>query len=261
MYVLVDIGGTKTRVAGAKGTDRFEEPVIFSTPQKYDDALEKIEGAARGISADIERIVVGKPGTENLPAWAGKSFSHDLAARIGAPVHVENDTALVGLGESVYGAGRGAALLAYVTVSTGVNGVRIVDRNIDRSCEGFEIGGQYLSMGEEPQTLEDLVSGKAIAARFGVHSPKDLGRDHPVWEELARTVAFGVHNTILHWSPERLVLGGSMFNEIGISVSRVEAHVREIMRKFSTIPRIVHSELGDTGGLWGALAHLKGFEH
>ena len=40
------------------------------------------------------------------------------------------------------------------------------------------------------------------------------------WEELAETFAIGLHNTILHWSPDRVVLGGSMFNEIGISVER-----------------------------------------
>jgi len=78
-----------------------------------------------------------------------------------------------------------------------------------------------------------------------------------VWEELAQLFAYGLHNTILHWSPDRVVLGGSMFNEVGISVERVRAHVAEIMRKFPEVPEIVHSQLGDIGGLWGGVARLK----
>jgi hypothetical protein len=48
-----------------------------------------------------------------------------------------------------------------------------------------------------------------------------------------------------------------MFNEVGISVERVRVHVGEIMRKFPAVPEIVHSKLGDVGGLWGGVARLK----
>lgn len=173
-----------------------------------------------------------------------------------APVHLENDTALVGLGEAVYGAGKGAAICVYYTVSTGVNGVRIVDGHIDASRQGFEVGGQYLSTATVPTTLEDLVSGTAISKRFGMH-PKSIPSDDPIWEDLARLLAIGIHNTILHWSPDRVVIGGSMMNEVGIPVPRVEAHVRELLRKFKTTPDIVHSSLESVGGLWGALALAK----
>jgi predicted NBD/HSP70 family sugar kinase len=148
----------------------------------------------------------------------------------------------------------------YLTVSTGVNGVRVVDGKIDVSRQGFEIGGQYLSTSEPPITLEELVSGSAIGSRYGMH-PRDLGKDNPLWEELARMLAFGVHNTILHWSPDRVVIGGSMMNEIGISVPCIAEHVKTLMRKFPTVPEIVHSSLGDVGGLWGGMAYLKSAQH
>jgi predicted NBD/HSP70 family sugar kinase len=257
MYIVADIGGTKTRIAGGRGLEKFDEPVILETPQEYEEALARISGTMQQVSGTepIERIIAGKPSSKNLPKWKGKDFAGDLEKILHVPVHLENDTALVGLGEAVFGAGKGAGIVVYITVSTGVNGARIVDGAIERSKEGFEIGGQYLSM-EPMQTLEELVSGSAIFATFGKH-PKELGKDSPIWEELARKLAFGVHNTILHWSPERVVLGGSMFNEIGIPVERVSAHVADIMKKFSELPEIVHSQLGDVGGLYGGLARLK----
>ncbi len=258
MYIVLDIGGTKTRVAASGDLASFGTPIIIDTPQSYDEAMGRIVEASRAVSGGpIERVAAGMPGGRNLPDWRGKPLAQDLEARLGAPVVLENDAALVGLGEAVYGAGKGADIVAYLTVSTGVNGARVVRGRIDESHQGFEIGGQYLSIGEEPQTLESLVSGRAISERFDIASPKELGKEHEVWEELARTLAFGVHNTILHWSPERVVIGGSMMNEIGISVPRVEAHVRSLMQKFATVPPIAHSALKDLGGLWGGLALLS----
>jgi predicted NBD/HSP70 family sugar kinase len=89
-----------------------------------------------------------------------------------------------------------------------------------------------------------------------VHT-KELGKDHPLWEESARILAYGLHNTILHWSPERVALGGSMMNEIGIPLARVRFHLEAIRNKFPRIPDMVHGELKDQGGLWGALARLQ----
>ena len=108
---------------------------------------------------------------------------------------LENDAALVGLGEATDGAGKGSAILAYVTISTGVNGARIVDGQIDRATYGFEIGEQYVD--DSARTFEELVSGRAIAARFNI-PPRELGKDHPVWDELARFTARALHNAIAH---------------------------------------------------------------
>ncbi|MEN9413636.1 MAG: hypothetical protein RLZZ342_723 [Candidatus Parcubacteria bacterium] len=258
MYILLDIGGTKTRIAGSVDLNTFSEPLILDTPQGYDEAIARISEAALQVSGGIalRGAVVGKPGTRHLPQWQGRNFQTDIESALHTKVQIENDTALVGLGEAVYGAGKGAPLCVYYTISTGVNGVRIVEGTIDTARVGFEVGGQYLGTGETLNTLEELVSGGAIHNRYAMH-PRDLGKDNPLWEELARTLAIGIHNSILHWSPDRVVIGGSMMNEIGISVPRVAEHVKALMRKFPAVPEIVHSSLGDIGGLWGGMALLK----
>lgn len=268
MHIVGDIGGTKTRIAGSPDLSKFTTPVILDTPQKYEDALATLVEAAQKIAGGkIDSFAAGVKGVLSadkrvlttapqniLRDWKGKPLAADLEAALQTTVVLENDTALVGLGEAVYGAGKGSGVVAYITVSTGVNGVRILEGLIDRG--NAEIGGQYLQVGDHSKSLEDLVSGAAISEKYGVH-PKEIDKDSPVWEELAKTTAFGVHNAILHWSPDIVVLGGSMFNEIGIPVSRVQFHAQHIMRKFPKTPPIVHSALGDIGGLWGGLARLK----
>ena len=267
MHIVADIGGTKTRIAGSADLSKFGTPVILDTPQRYDDALIAIIAAAKKIAGGkIESLAAGVKGVLSddrrtlitapqniLRDWKGRPLAADLEASLSTPVFLENDTAIVGLGEAVFGAGKGAGIIAYITVSTGVNGVRIIDGHIDTG--NAEIGGQYLHVGDRARSLEDMISGTAIAEKYGVH-PKEIDKDSPVWEELAEIAAVGIHNTILHWSPERVVLGGSMFNEIGISVPRVQFHIQRIMHKFPAVPEIVHSSLGDVGGLWGGMARL-----
>lgn len=258
MYILIDIGGTKTRVSSTTDLAVFREPIILDTPQGYDEAIAKIVEEAANMSEGIVLHGAVAGYTRNydvLPQWRGRNLQKDLSDALHVQTRIENDTALVGLGEAVHGAGKDAAICVYITVSTGVNGVRIVNGAIDVSRRGFELGDMFLSM-EPKLTLEELVSGNAIQHRYSMH-PKELGKDNPLWEELARTLAFGIHNSCMHWSPDRVVIGGSMMNEVGIPVERVAAHLHALAHKVPEVPDIVHSSLGDLGGLWGGMALLK----
>ncbi len=257
------------RLAKSDDLKTFSTPIILDTPQEYAVGIELFRDTAKelaGTGGNIDGIAVGIAGplsadkrsvfkTPHLH-WDGRPLADDIEGFLGTHAQLENDVALVGLGEAVAGAGVSASIVAYITVSTGVNGVRIVDQKIDRSAEGFEIGGQFMSVEEPRLTLEEMVSGTAVQKAFGV-KPRELGADNPVWEEHTEIFAYGLHNTIVHWSPNRVVLGGSMFNEVGIKAESVEKHVREIMKKFPVVPEIVHSALGDVGGLHGGIELLR----
>lgn len=248
MYLLADIGGTKTRLAASKELLSFSEPVVFATPTEPGAIAEMLMQEAYKLTGGAAApLMIGKP--------VYMDIEKEVRKRAGAEVYFENDTALVGLGEAHHGAGKGASIFVYITVSTGVNGVRIVDGTIDRSARGFEIGGQYLAT-EGKTSLEDLISGRAVEKHYGMH-PRELGTDHPLWEESARILAYGLHNTILHWSPDRVAIGGSMMKDVGISLDRVRSHLVAIRNKFSSLPEVRHSALEDSGGLWGALVRMQ----
>ena len=269
MHIVADIGGTNMRIAGSNDLRSFTDPVMVRTPHDYTEGMDHLVRTATEIAGgSIESIVVGLPvlltpdkrsivSARNIPDWSGKSFADDVEKALSTRVHIENDVALVGLGEAVYGAGKNARRVVYVTVSTGVNAALIIDHTIDPYNLGVSTGCQYVSMGETPVTWEDMISGSAIHKKYGKH-PREIEKNDALWEELARITAFGVHNTLLHWTPDRVVLGGSMFNDIGIPVDRVTAHLESLQGYVGHVPEVVHSALGEVGGLWGGLALLSG---
>jgi glucokinase len=276
-YLLFDIGGTKTRVALSRDGESFAEPRIFDTPKDFDTAIEAIKrvaieltegqpidraaGDVAGVLSRDRSVLLKAP---HLPGWNGKNLKHALQVALFCEVDIANDAAVFGLGEAVFGAGKGREIVVYMTISTGVGGARIVGGKIDASAMGFEPGHQIIdaggaltvrSVGGTGNDLEGIISGTAIEKRYK-KKPYEI-EDPAFWDEMARLAAYGLANTIVHWSPDVVVLGGSMMKKIGIPVPAVREYLRGILRIYPELPEIVHSDLGDVGGLWGALALLK----
>lgn len=261
MILLFDIGGTKTRLAASEDGRTFEEPIIFSTPAQYDEAISTISSQALDLAGGrrIEKVCGGIRAYERhtgrmrshptFPLWTGQDIRAGLNRAFQTELYIENDSALAALGEACDGVGKGYSIVAYLTISTGVGGARIVNGCIDANSYGFEPGHQII---DGVRTLEGLVSGTAVEKKYKC-SPKEIG-DPAIWQELARYLALGINNTIVHWSPDVVVLGGSMLNEIGIPIAAVRDQLASILTVFGTLPLIEHSALGDLGGLHGALA-------
>jgi predicted NBD/HSP70 family sugar kinase len=277
MYALFDIGGTKTRVAVSRDLISFGKPVKFDTPQNYGDGLtavadaikklahgEHMDGCAGGIRGPLLPDHSGIAHDDVLIGWQGKPLAADLGARIGVSVHLENDAALAALGEAHFGAGKGYRIVAYHTVSTGVGGARVVDGKIDAASRGFEPGHQTIDIDKtvcptcESGDLEDLISGTAIEKRFG-KKPYDIPQSHPIWDELAHYLAHGLKNTIVYWSPDVIVLGGSMIvGDPRIKLEDVERHTKELLADLIPCPPIKDALLLDNAGLYGAMILLVG---
>ena len=176
-----------------------------------------------------------------------------------APVFLENDAALTGLGEVWYGAAKGKKIAVFITVSTGVGGSRIVNGKIDANFFGFEPGHQILDIGAcsgkicKDSYLLNRISGSAIKKRFN-KKPEEIS-SKKIKDDLSRWLAIGLNNAIVFWSPEIIVLGGSIMNIIPLD--KVRGHLRKILKIFPAPPPIKKAALGDLGGLYGALILLK----
>lgn len=276
MYILFDIGGTKTRVAATSDLRTIHKVEKFDTPARYQDGLLQIGDAihrvrdgepviaiAGGIRGPLNHEKTGIVSEKVLTDWVGRSITGDIGTKCSAPAFLENDTAIVGLGEVVFGAGKGADIVAYHTVSTGVGGARYVHGKLDVVSVGFEPGHQILDIDRTilgahvAPTLENMVSGNALEKRRGM-KPYEISQEDHVWDELAKNLAYGLKNTIVYWSPDTIVLGGSMIvGNPRILLADIIRHTEKTLEGLVPCPRIVDATLKDEGGLYGAMAILK----
>lgn len=263
------------RLAASRDGETFEEPIVVKTPRRFEDAVERFREISHELTKNepVDAIAGGIRGPLNrdkstllseiyLTDWVGRPIKETLSSACAAPVYLENDTALVGLGEAVVGAGQGEWIVVYMTVSTGVGGVRVVEQKLDESALGFEPGKQIIDPDNTlcpdcpGNTLEHYVSGTNVAIRFG--KPAYEIDDINTWHEISRFFAIGLLNSIVHWSPSIVVLGGSMIlGNPAILLEDVEKYIRENLTVFPEPPRIVKASLGDVGGLHGALIYLR----
>lgn len=252
--ILFDIGATKIRMAYSVDGEIFEEPKVFKTPASYEEGLKMFTEIAKELAKEREIKTIA--GGMSRSVWVEpERLREDLYKNFGANIFIENDSAIVGLGEACWGAGRGFEIVAYITVSTGVGGARIVNGKIDERAIGFEPGKQIIEA-ESGKTLEDMISGKALEAKTG-KSPKEI-TDEGVWNTHAWLLAVGINNIIVEWSPNVVVLGGSMITgNPSIPIEKTEEYLKDILKIFPKIPPIKKGELGDFGGLYGALAFIK----
>lgn len=274
-YVLFDIGGTNTKLAISDDLKGLKQIETFKTPADIEKVTEKIKllitkkkltnlvAIAGGIRGLLNEAKTGIYNDSILHRWANKSLVALLEKQFDVPIYLENDTALAGLGEANFGAGKDLEIVVYHSVSSGVGGVRVVDGKLDEASMGFEPGHQVLDidrtvLGEniEP-TLENLVSGIAVEERFGT-KPYDIPQADVMWNELAEYLAQGLRNTVLYWSPDAIILGGSMITgDPAISVDMVRKYTVETLNGFVDTPFITKGELGEEAGLYGAMSLIK----
>ncbi len=261
MYLLFDIGGTHLRIGWSKTGQRMDEAQKFATPQDFADLIKLLEQQVPAITQgnEIKKPVVGTAGAfdkektkivtaPNLRDWEGKPLKKELERITGAPVELFNDAAVAGLAEATQGAGKGASIVAYLTISTGIGGVRIVDKKIDASAYGFEPGQHFIEAGK---TWEQLASGGGLKTRYG-KNPAELN-DQKIWQEVTRYLAIGLHNITMLWSPEVIILGGALVLEDRIKIDELADELKKISHIFPELPALKKSQLGDQAGLLGAL--------
>jgi fructokinase len=160
----VDLGGTKIEAAvvrrvGAKFEVLVRERVKTDRDRGYEAVLETTAELVREIAqragVDLSRISVGvgMPGSitrregvvknSNTVCLNGRPFRSDLAAKLGRPVHFDNDANCFALAEATLGAARAYAdgLVFGVIMGTGVGGGLVFGGRVWGGAQG--IGGEW----------------------------------------------------------------------------------------------------------------------
>ena len=276
----IELGGTKCICILARGPDAIEETVRIPTTRP-DETLAAIEAVldrwsgfvALGIASfgpvSIDRHAgdYGHITSTPKPGWAGTDIAGWLQRRYGVPTGFHTDVAGAALAEARWGAARGLADMAYVTVGTGVGvGMIAAGRPIDGLTHS-ELGHirPVRASGDDwigncpfhGACLEGLVAGPAIAARIG-HPADEAAADHPVWDGVSHALAQLLHTLVLTGVPRRNVMGGGVMNASHL-FPRVRAAMTRSLGGYVALPEvtltdsyIVPPSLGGNAGPLGA---------
>lgn len=274
MYISIDVGGTYTRIASSKNLKTFEKIQRFPTQKNFKLGIEKITASIEKLSYKnkIHAVIAGIPGIinkktgalldlTNLRTWENKPFVNKLKRVYHCPVFLENDTDLGGLGEANFGAGKNYNIVAYYAIGTGLGGVRIVNKKIDYSSQGFEPGHQIIVPGGkkwpacgQKGCLESLVSGTAFYKNYKI-KPEQC-KNQKIWQDFSKYLAQGIINAIVLWSPDIFIIGGGLSKKNHLFLSTTKQYVKKNLLIFKP-PPIIKSKLEDKSGLYGGLYFLK----
>nr|WP_242126692.1 ROK family protein [Sphingobium sp. Sx8-8] len=281
------MGGTKTIVLLARNRHILREETLPTTDP--DTTLKRASALLRRWFAAEPFLALGIasfgpldlcPGSRTyghmLPtpkqSWSGANIGGALSAELPCAVLIDTDVNGAALAEMRWGAGvqEAADSLCYITVGTGVGGGFIVNGRPLHGAMHPEIGHIRVSraVGDDfggicpfhSDCIEGLVSGPALAARFGMPGDR-ISPDDPRWAYVVHELAQFVCSILLMTSVRMVLIGGGVAMARPELMERVRAQVVVQLAGYlpfvsaNSIERIVRApELGAKAGPLGAIA-------
>lgn len=230
----IELGGTKAIAVLSDGQQVIaQETIPTGAPEETLGALNDIlrswdrERGMEGLgiasfgpigldpaSADYGRILdTPKPG------WSDTAVAQLLLCGLECPWLIDTDVNAAALAEYRLGAAQGCDSVCYITIGTGIGGGLVIGGRPVHGAMHPEIGHLRLRRvpGDEfpgacrfhVDCVEGLVSGPALAARFGM-AGEAISDGEPGWSRVAADLGQLAAAILLTTSADRIVLGGSV---------------------------------------------------
>ncbi len=298
-------------VAGIKLSDREHTAVIvdFAGNLVADDSIQRQPGASEPAAlldateqllsrvcarAGIERsrlaaLGLGLPGFVDSasgtvlwsPILSGRdvAFASAAEARLGMPVHIDNDANLVTLAELWFGAGRRLADFAVVTIEHGLGMGFVLNHRIYRGARGLgmelghtkvQIDGALCRCGQrgcleayvadyalvrEAQTALNWTSRETQSTNILLESLFDHAKAgnpaaRSIFHRAGRYLALGIANVINLFDPELIILSGERMRYDYLYAHETLGEIQGMaLNTGRPLPRIEIHAWGDL--LWG----------
>jgi glucokinase len=306
--VGIDIGGTKINAGIVVPGERTPEKLVHSllnapTPtdseafldtlvemvtqlRKQQPSVSAVGIATAGVVDSLKGEVLGSTG--NVPALQNlRNLKERLQARIGLPIHIENDANAAAYGEWRMGAAMGAQNMFAITLGTGVGMGMVFNRAIYRGSHFFAGEGGHIAIAhthERKCTCGRWDCWEAFASGTGLKTTAELaleaatesvrqaflskyaGNGEPMtyaviaaWKDgnhLAvdimdawhHHIAVGLSSLINVLDPDMVVVGGGLAQFVNFELLTERTRERALNTHFQLIPAV----LGNYAGLVGA---------
>ncbi len=205
------------------------------------------------------------------PGWTNADVVGRLQTALGLPIGFDTDVNGAALGEWHWGAAKGLETFIYFTIGTGIGGGAMVEGKLLHGLLHPEMG--HIPLPHDSQKdpfegncpfhkdcFEGLACGPAMEKRWGQRA-ETLPPDHPAWELEAHYIALAMQSFICSLSPQKIILGGGVSQQPQLlplvrqkTLALLNGYVQSdaILQHIDSY--IVHSELGSSAGVAGAIA-------
>lgn len=280
LAVGVDLGGTKIAAGVVDESGAVVASARRDTPAGADAVVDAITDLVGSLQAPGLPVGIGAAGfvdagrrnvlfAPNL-GWVDVPLAAAVAARVGAPVVLENDANAAAWAECRFGAGAGVRELVLITVGTGIGGGIVLDGALVRG--GFGIAGEFghLALVADGRPCpcgqrgcwEQYASGGALsraAAERGIGDvAAALAAGDPVAADLLAEVGTwlgaGLAAVCAVLDPQVIVIGGGVVengDEL-LAPARAEFRRRLPAADHRPVADIRPARLGPAAGLVGA---------
>lgn len=278
----IEAGGTKFVCGIGNEQGHMEEWCSFPTEHpeitlaKVSDYFRDKGVMAIGIGSfgpiDLkpDSLTYGYITTTPKSEWENCNVVGILKREFPVPFGWDTDVNAAALGEVTWGAAQGLDNCVYYTIGTGV-GVGIIAGG--KRIHGLlHPEGGHIRTRRHPQDhfaglckyhgdcLEGLAAGPAIEARWQTPG-SELPTDHLAWEIESFYIAESVTTSILLHSPQKIILGGGVMQQMHL-FPMIREQVVHNLHGYVNVPEllqhidqyIVPPGLGQHAGLYGALA-------
>jgi len=264
MYLVADVGGTKTLVALMTKSGKIKQKIKYPTPAKYTDFVAEFTTRTKPIIKDVEMICLAIPGLidrekgvglafGNLK-WKNVSIDHDIEKTLGVSTIIENDSKAGGLAEALGVEDRYKKVL-YVTIGTGIGVAVVQDGRIPKSLRDIEAGSMQFTRDGKLIEWEDFASGRMIKKRFGKEARNITNKN--TWKIIGKDIGQGLIELIAVIQPEVVIIGGG----IGTYFPKYKEPLIKYLKKYETplapIPPIIQAKDPEEAVLMGCYYLIK----
>lgn len=299
----IDLGGTSVKYAliDNEGVFHFQGKLPSNAHISADavitqlvTAIQEVQAATQQLNVEVKGIGIGTPGivdntnrivlggAENIKGWENLPLADRIEAIVKLPVMLGNDANLMGLGETMYGAGKGDTHVVFLTVGTGIGGAVVIDGKLFNGFanRGTELGHVPLIANGEPCNcgavgcLEHYASTSALVRQFAQRA-KAAGLSYPdeeingelivrlykegnpvavkSLEQHCDYLGHGIAGFINIFSPQKIVIGGGLSEAGDFYIQKISerAH-RYAMADCAVNTVIMAAALGNKAGSLGA---------
>lgn len=265
MYIIIDIGGTKTLIATFSKRGRVIKKYKFKTPTARNEFVGILKSAlvpfSRKYNKKTEQIIIAIPGwiNQNIATkfgnrpWKNLDLASELKNLFTCPITLKNDADLA----TVYESSFHKDLTLFLTFSTGIGGGLARRGQLSKRSTSVEPGHTHYIFDGKNLEWEDIASCAAIGAKYGIQATSVRGKE--AYSDIAFRVSLGLPQLIQQYHPDTIIIGGPLAKQFPNIKTELRRNIRGFLprTKPKNLPRLAAAKRPTESVIYGGYLYAK----